>query len=180
MLRSKAQFQGARFSPDSRFIAYMSNESGKAEIYVRRFDPAAAPGAAAGPWQISDQGGLGMAFWRRDGKELYYLAADRGIMAVPITTSPDIEFGKPQLLFRPSEDALTGVAPGTSSISRDGERIIIAIPLPQLRQMTIFDRQGKVTGTVGDPGFYIQPGISPDGKRLAVIRHDPKRSNQDI
>ena len=180
MLRSKAQVQGARFSPDSRFIAYMSNESGKAEIYVRRFDPATAPGAAAGPWQISDQGGLGMAFWRRDGKELYYLAADRGIMAVPITTSPDIEFGKPQLLFRPSEDALTGVAPGTSSISRDGERIIIAIPPPQLRQMTIFDRQGKVTGTVGDPGFYIQPGISPDGKRLVVMRNDPKTSNQDI
>src|SRR2546422_4539727 len=182
MLRSKAQVQGARFSPDSRFIAYMSNESGKAEIYVRRFDPAAAPGAAAaaGPWQISDQGGLGMAFWRRDGKELYYLAADRGIMAVPITTSPDLEFGKPQLLFRPSEDALTGVAPGTSGISRDGERIIIAIPPPQLRQMTTFDRQGKMTGTVGDPGFYIQPGISPDGKRLVVMRNDPKTSNQDI
>ncbi|PYS08145.1 MAG: hypothetical protein DMG15_28015 [Acidobacteria bacterium] len=84
------------------------------------------------------------------------------------------------MLFRPSEDALTGVAPGTSSISRDGERIIIAIPPPQLRQMTIFDRQGKVTGTVGDPGFYIQPGISPDGKRLVAMRNDPKTSNQDI
>ena len=46
--------------------------------------------------------------------------------------------------------------------------------------MTIFDRQGKVTGTVGDPGFYIQPGISPDGKRLVVMRNDPKTSNQDI
>jgi len=49
MLRSKAQVQGARFSPDSRFIAYISSESGKAEIYVRRFAPDTAPGAAAVP-----------------------------------------------------------------------------------------------------------------------------------
>jgi len=182
ILRSKTQVQGGRFSPDSRFVAYASNESGKMEIYVRPFDPAAAPGAkpAAGPWQISDQGGQGMAFWRRDGKELYYLAADRGIMAVSVTTSPDFEFGKPKLLFRPSEDALTGVAPGTSSISRDGERVVIAIPPPQLRQITLFDRQGKVVSTVGQPGFYVQPGISPDGKRLVVMRNDPKTSNQDI
>ncbi len=37
-----------------------------------------------GPWQLSDQGGTGMVFWRQDGKELYYLAADRAIMAVDV------------------------------------------------------------------------------------------------
>ena len=60
---------------------------------------------AAGPWQISDQGGQGMAFWRRDGKELYYLAADRAIMAVSVDQldAGQLEFGKPKLLFRPSE-----------------------------------------------------------------------------
>jgi len=180
--RRKTQIQGVRFSPDSRFIAYASNESGKMEIYVRPFDPAAAPGTAAGagPWKISDEGGLGMAFWRRDGKELYYLAADRGIMAVPVNTSQGFEFGKPALLFRPSADALTGVAPGTSGISRDGERIVIAIPPPQLRQITILDRQGQTVGKVGEPGFYVQPGISPDGKRVVVMRTDARTSNQDI
>ena len=62
------------------------------------------------PWQISDQGGQGMAFWRRDGKELYYLAADRAVMAVSVTTSPTIEFGKPRVLFSLSE--ATPIAPG--------------------------------------------------------------------
>ena len=81
--RSPSQMQGPRLSPDSRFLSYASNQSGKNEIYVRPFDPSGAGAApAAGPWQISDQGGNGMVFWRRDGKELYYLAADRGVMAV--------------------------------------------------------------------------------------------------
>jgi Tol biopolymer transport system component len=174
--------QGPRLSPDSRFLAYASNQSGKNEIYVRPFDPAAAPGAApaAGPWQISDQGGNGMAFWRRDGKELYYLAADRSIMSVEVGTAPAFQFGKPKVLFRPPEAVLTGVAPGTASISRDGERIVIAVPPPQLRQITVFDRQGKVVSTVGQPGFYVQPGLSPDGTRVVVMRNDPQTGNGDI
>ncbi|HWU38620.1 MAG TPA: hypothetical protein VN203_13310, partial [Candidatus Acidoferrum sp.] len=143
------------------------------------------PGAAAGtspappvPWKISDQGGQGMAFWRRDGKELYYLAADRGVMAVSVSTAPAFEFGKPKLLFRPP--AAIPVTPGTASISRDGERVVMAVPPPQLRQLTIFDRQGKVVKTVGEPGLYVQPHLSPDGMRVAVMRNDPKTGNQDI
>src|SRR5205823_5285809 len=144
------------------------------EVYVRPFDPK----ATAGPWKISDQGGQGMAFWRRDGKELYYLAADRGIMAVGVSTTPAFEFGKPKLLFRPP-DAVT-VGPGTANISRDGERVVIAVPPPQLRQLTLLDRQGKVVKTVGEPGLYAQPHLSPDGSRVVVMRNDPKTSNQDI
>jgi Tol biopolymer transport system component len=179
--RSPSQLQGPRLSPDSRFAAYTSNQSGKIEVYVRPFDPAAAAQAApaAGPWQISD-GAQGMVFWRRDGKELYYLAADRGVMAVEVSTTPTFQFGKPKLLFRPSADILTGVAPGTASVSRDGERFVIAIPPPQLRQMTMFDRQGKVVSTVGQPGFFVQPGFSPDGKRIVAMRNDPQTGNQDI
>src|SRR5262249_2677694 len=141
IFRSKSQLQGPRLSPDDRFVAYVSNESGKNEVYVRPFNPAGGT-TTGGPWQISDQGGQGMAFWRRDGKELYYLAPDRGVMAVSVTTAPDFEFGKPKLLFRP--DQSTPVAPGTASINRDGDRIVFAVPPPQLRQLTVFDRQGKV------------------------------------
>jgi serine/threonine-protein kinase len=178
--RSKSQVQGPRLSPDGRFMSYVSNESGRNEVYVRPFDPAAPAGAApaAGPWQVSDQGGQGMAFWRRDGKELYYLGADRGVRAVEVGAATTTKFGRPTLLFRPSE--ATPVAPGTASISRDGERVVIAVPPPQLRQLTVFDRAGKVVSTVGQPGLYVQPGLSPDGKRVVVMRNDPETGNGDI
>ena len=141
IFRSKSQLQGSRLSPDNRFVAYASNESGRLEVYVRPVDlkGTQAP-SAAGPWQISDQGGQGSASWRQDGKELYYLAADRGIMAVEVSTQPTFQFGKPKLLFRPSEEILTGVAPGTTRISRDGQQIVMAVPPPQLRQITVLDR----------------------------------------
>jgi Tol biopolymer transport system component len=178
MLRSQYQIQAARFSADSRFISYISNQTGKSEIYVRPVNPTGTGAApSGGPWQISD-GGTGMASWRKDGKELYYLAADRSIMAVSVTTSPDFEFGKPKVLFR-IPDAI-GIGPGTAMVSRDGERVIIAVPPPQLRQLTVFDRTGKVASTVGQPGVYSQPNISPDGKRIVVMRNDLQTGNQDI
>jgi Tol biopolymer transport system component len=177
---SQSQIQGARFSADSRFLAYVSNQSGKNEIYVRAFDAAAGAEAAPAkePLRISDQGGQGMAFWNRNGKELYYLAADRSVMAVSISTAPALEFGKPKLLFRPPESV--PVTPGLASISRDGERVVIAVPPPQLRQLTMFDRQGKVLKTVAEPGLYVQPGLSPDGNHIVVMRNDPQTSNVDI
>src|SRR4029453_4236330 len=88
ILRNKSQNQGPRLSPDSRIAAFTSNVSGRLEVYAVPFDPAATPGGApaAGPWQISDQGGAGMVFWRKDGKELYYLGADRAVMVVEVTS----------------------------------------------------------------------------------------------
>src|SRR4029450_3003436 len=182
IFRSQSQLTGPRLSPAPRSVVYASTESGRNEVYVRPFDPPAGAQAtpAAGPWQISDQGGQGMAFWRRDGKELYSLAANRAIMSVSVTNSTpvNVEFGRPKQLFRPSE--ATPLAPGVGSISRDGERVVIAMPLPQLRQLTVFDRQGKVLSTVGQPALYVQPGFSPDGTRAVVMKNDPQTGNQDI
>ena len=178
--RSASTMQGARLSPDNRFLSYMSTQSGRNEMYVRPFDPS-GKGAApvAGPWQISTEGGLGMGFWRQDGKEFYYLAADRGFMAVEVSTSPAFEFGKPRLLFRLPE--AVNAAPGNSSVSRDGERFIVAAPVaPMLQQITLFDRQGKILNKVGDPGRYAQPHLSPDGTRVVAMRNDSKTNQNDI
>src|SRR5215831_16967995 len=69
MFRSKFQNTGPRLSPDDRFVAYISNETGRTELYVRPSNLPAVPGAtsSAGPWKISEQGSPGMAFWRHDG-----------------------------------------------------------------------------------------------------------------
>jgi Tol biopolymer transport system component len=180
IMRSKSQLTGPRLSPDDRFLAYVSNETGRTELYVRPFNPSAAPDAApsAGPWKLSEQGAQGMAFWRRDGKELNFLAPDRSIQSISLTTSPDFEFGKPKVLFRPSE--ATPVAPNSASVNRDANRFVIAVPPPQLRQLTLLDREGKPVGTVGQPGRYGDIRFSPDGKRLLVMKTDPDTGFNNI
>jgi Tol biopolymer transport system component len=93
-----------RFSPDGRWVAYMSNESGRNETYVRSFAaPESSGGGAAtasGHRQVSTAGGI-FPLWRADGQELYYLGPDGALMAVPITSrEPALEPGTPTMLFR--------------------------------------------------------------------------------
>jgi Tol biopolymer transport system component len=182
LFRSEYQLRGSGLSPDGHFISYSSDQSGKNEIYVRPFNPSADEGTApAGPWQVSGQGSQSAFFpdWRRDGKEMYYMAADQGLMAVEVTTTPTFKFGKPKLLFHVSE-AIT-VTPGLANISRDGQRLVIAVlAAPVLQQITVLDRQGKVLSKVGEPGRYFDPTLSPDGTRVAVRRIVPQTGNQDI
>ena len=88
------------FSPDGRWVAYQSDESGRPEIYVRPFvPPGAGPAAAGGEWQVSTAGGV-VPVWRPDGKELYYLNPAGAMMAAPITvTGATLEPGAPVVLF---------------------------------------------------------------------------------
>jgi serine/threonine-protein kinase len=78
-------------SPDDRWLAYVSNESGRAEIYVRPF-----PGPG-GRVQISTEGGM-QPMWSRDGRELFYRNGNK-MMAVAITMEPELNPGKPEVLF---------------------------------------------------------------------------------
>jgi len=86
----------ARFSPDSRRVAYISNESGRGEVYVRPFSMNRAGTAVeeSGKWQISNGFGRDPR-WRGDGRELYYRSREGGIMAVEIATNPAFRAGKP-------------------------------------------------------------------------------------
>ena len=93
-LNSKFEERMAQFSPDGRWVAYGSDESGLAEIYLRPFP------ASSGQWQVSTLGGV-TPRWRRDGKELYYISPDAKLMAVPVFgtgTAPEI--GTPMALFQ--------------------------------------------------------------------------------
>ena len=84
-----------QFSPDGKWIAYQSNESGGVEIYVQPFP---GPGRKT---RVSGDGGI-QARWRRDGKELFYLAPDNRLMAVPIqldAPADSVDVGTPAPLF---------------------------------------------------------------------------------
>ena len=90
------------FSPDGRWVAYHSNESGRLEIYVRPFfEPGQRDAATANDqWQISTDGGA-FAKWRADGQELYYLDPTGAMMAASMTVTGDkLVAGTPQMLFR--------------------------------------------------------------------------------
>ena len=87
------------FSPDGRWVAYHSDESGRPEVYVRPFVPPGATGTAAptagGQWQVSTAGGI-HPVWRSDGKELYYINPDGAMMAAPIKVNgATMEPGRP-------------------------------------------------------------------------------------
>ena len=110
----------ASFSPDGRFVAYQSTESGNAEIYVQSFP------VAGGKWQISNAGGTD-ASWRADGKELFYRSADQKLMAVEIQAGESFKAGIPQPLF-PAR-VVTGTARNKYLASADGQRFLLVAPL---------------------------------------------------
>jgi eukaryotic-like serine/threonine-protein kinase len=87
--------RSARFSPNGRFVAYSSTETGEPEIYVRTFPQ------QTGKWQISPSGGT-EPMWRRDGKELFYFTPDNQLMVVPVSTDAgSFQAGIPKPLFQP-------------------------------------------------------------------------------
>ncbi|MFN2516925.1 MAG: TolB family protein, partial [Pyrinomonadaceae bacterium] len=82
----------AQFSPDGGWIAYTSDESGAPEVYVQTLP------ASGGRWRVSTGGGA-QPRWRRDGRELFYIAADSKLMAVDIKLGTTFEAGVPKALF---------------------------------------------------------------------------------
>jgi serine/threonine protein kinase len=91
-LRGAFQKKQAQFSPDGRFVAYASNESGRFEIFVQPF-----PNAADGKWPISAGGGVEPR-WSKDGSELFYFSGNK-LMAVNVRTAPTFNAGIPHELF---------------------------------------------------------------------------------
>ncbi len=116
-MRTEANEGAAVLSPDGRWMAYNSDESGRYEVYVQSF-----PGGG-GKRQISIGGGTG-PHWRGDGKELYYHAPDGKLMAAPVTSGASLEVGTPVALFefRASGHSITP----HYSVTRDGQRFLLS------------------------------------------------------
>jgi len=115
-LQTPAAERAAAFSPNGRFVAYVSNESGRDEIHVRPFPP------GEGRWQISRRGGA-QPVWSRAGSELFYVEGDT-LTAVAVETASDFAAGEPRSLF--SQAHLGGLYPVPNyDVHPDGNRFIL-------------------------------------------------------
>ena len=104
-----------KLSPDDRWLAYVSNESGRDEIFVTRFPP-------GGKWQISTEGGK-EPMWSRDGRELFYRNGEK-MMAVDVSAGAD-SAGKPTLLFEGPYDLKIGSGASNYDVTPDGQGFVM-------------------------------------------------------
>ena len=117
----------AQLSPDGRWMAYTSDESGQFQIYVQSFP------AGQGKWQVSTQGGV-QPRWRRDGKELFYLAPDGKLMAVLVRAGATFEAGTPAPLFQAQTFslAISTLYSHQYDITADGQRFLLNVDLSEV------------------------------------------------
>lgn len=114
-LQTKAIENCGQFSPDGKWVAYASDESGAFQVYVQGFP-------TGGKWQISKDTGT-QPRWRRDGKELFFYSQDGNLMAADIRAGTAIEPGIPKKMF---PVAITGAQTGINyDVSLDGQKFVI-------------------------------------------------------
>jgi len=115
VLQSPYIESAGQFSPDGKWIAYHSTESGRFEVYIRAFP------SSAGKWQISNRGGA-IPQWRADGKELFYVSPDLKMTAVTIRASAaGVEADTPRELFTAPVAGLISVY----DVAADGQRFLL-------------------------------------------------------
>jgi eukaryotic-like serine/threonine-protein kinase len=105
-------------SPNGRWLAYTSVHAGQRQVYVTTFP---TPGER---WRVSIAGGQDPQ-WRRDGKELYYVAEDHTLTAVPVSAEDTFQAGTPDLLFRPAFDPQSVTFGSVYAPAPDGQRFLI-------------------------------------------------------
>jgi len=117
-LQTPFQEHQARFSPSGRWVAYESNESGTSQVYVRPFPP------SGGQWMVSTNGGS-QPRWRADGKELFFLDADRKLSVVEVREASNaITFSNPKPLFISRFGS-------SYDVNRDGQRFLMLAPIEE-------------------------------------------------
>ena len=119
LLATEFEESNGQFSPDGRWFAYTSNESGRTEVYVQSFP------VSGGKWLVSSGGGS-QPRWRRDGKELFYIAPDKQLMSVKVNAGLTFETSTPSALFLTQINNYA--APNRYAVSADGQRFLINCP----------------------------------------------------
>ena len=117
LLKSRFNEVQGQVSPDGRWLAFVSNESGTLEVYVQPFP------ASGARWQISTNGGAQPA-WRHDGKELFYMSGDKRLVAVEVKAGTSFEPGARNVLFQTRVSGLVN-ARNHYAVSKDGQRFLI-------------------------------------------------------
>jgi serine/threonine protein kinase len=116
-LKTAAYEGGAQLSQDAKWVAYVSNESGQNEIYLRQRN---APDRR---WTISTDGGT-QPLWNPNGRELFYRNGDK-MMAVEVSTTPDIKLSTPRVLFEQRYAFGAGITIANYDVAADGQRFIM-------------------------------------------------------
>jgi Tol biopolymer transport system component len=120
LVQSQFNLLTPAFSPDGKWLAYSSDESGKREVFVVSFPQ------GGGKWQVSSGGGS-QPRWRADGKGLFYISEDNKLMSVEIQEQgASLAIGKTQTLFQ--SNAFTGTG-ASYDVTSDGRKFIVASPL---------------------------------------------------
>jgi Tol biopolymer transport system component len=114
-LQTESNESSPKISPDGRWLAYQSNESGRIEVYVRPF-----PKAEEGKWQISMEGGM-WPVWAGNGRELFYRSGNK-MMVVNIESQSNLAVGKPRLLF---ERPPSPLPMSSFDVTPDGQRFLM-------------------------------------------------------
>ena len=131
LLHTEFSEKDPKFSPNGKWIAYSSDESGRGEIYVQSFPD------LNNRKQVSTAGGANPE-WRRDGRELFYLAADGNLMSVEVKTDGVFEASIPKSLFRiKSPRVATQNYEKLYTVTPDGERFLVRSAVSQEDPLTI-------------------------------------------
>lgn len=120
LIKTAANEIQGRLSPDGRWIAYASDESGRWEVYVQEFRSGSLRQT------ISPAGGAEPQ-WRGDGRELYYLAEDHALMTVAVTSGPTLRVGKPEVLFRPQVVGEPTTYRSHYAVTQNGQRFLVDV-----------------------------------------------------
>lgn len=122
--QSEFDEQDAHFSPDGRYVAYISASSGRPEVYIRPFDGSSSGAQPSGGALLISKDGARAVRWRGDGKEIFYTSPAGDLISVDVSIQHAIQAGVPKLLFK---------APAQTNwdVTADGQRFLFAVPVNQ-------------------------------------------------